>query len=545
MFGFLFAFFVSAGSRSLLLPHPTELKVNESLRLEPAVGHHFEMRARQTCAEFQFTKKTETLLECKITAAGNHKITANVCKDDKSYCKPESFTLKAVPAGGVVSPNAAKAAPSSTLASENSRSRLEIPPGFFRGSFKEALRLAKNSDRILFLNFTAGWCPPCNRNKDFLFPTTGFRRSTEKWVLFQVDVDELSSAHLKETYNIRAYPTFVALSPDSKEITRAVGEQDEEAFIKFAKEVERWRSVPIDRLTALSNKEWKKLSIEERVRLANHFINRDQYESVLWVTEKKPREELKEVHFRARLYQAIDDGRKREQRRLLESLFKNGGPTKPSATWLIHWGALDKKAASKYLSSVRSKIIEDRKIVSKTVSGKMAIADSLAREAELLAFFDQKDASTELYEKAGQAHEKILRNMPLNHRRYMTMSAGSAFAEAERWDKVIALYQPLAKKGDSDPTFMVRLAKAYFYQKNFDQALKTIDKVRPDLYGDNFLRAANFRVDVLLAMNRKTEAKDFLLQTVKEFSLPTDTAPQSTHHLYEQLKSRSAEIEKS
>lgn len=106
----------------------------------------------------------------------------------------------------------------------------EPPEGKWTQDYKTGLAAAKADKKPVLLMFSASWCGPCNRMKKEVFTQGVVKRVLDNWTAIYVDGDK--NHDLMDKYKAEAYPTFVVLSPDGKELGRFVGGMGAEAFLK-------------------------------------------------------------------------------------------------------------------------------------------------------------------------------------------------------------------------------------------------------------------------------------------------------------------------
>ncbi|CAK7346302.1 unnamed protein product [Dovyalis caffra] len=84
-------------------------------------------------------------------------------------------------------------------------------------AWKEQFEKGKESKKLIVVDFTAAWCPPCK----MIAPI--FAELAKKFpnvIFLKVDVDELKS--VSEEWKVEAMPTFIFLK-DGKEVDKIVG----------------------------------------------------------------------------------------------------------------------------------------------------------------------------------------------------------------------------------------------------------------------------------------------------------------------------------
>ncbi|KAJ4878275.1 Thioredoxin H3 [Raphanus sativus] len=90
-------------------------------------------------------------------------------------------------------------------------------------------KAAKESNKLIVIDFTATWCPPCR----FIAPI--FVELAKKHldvVFFKVDVDELNS--VAKDFEVEAMPTFVYMKGEEK-VDKVVGAAKDEIVAKLEK----------------------------------------------------------------------------------------------------------------------------------------------------------------------------------------------------------------------------------------------------------------------------------------------------------------------
>ena len=108
--------------------------------------------------------------------------------------------------------------------------------GVFTGlSLDEARERAETGDRLLVVDLSATWCPPCRAME----ATTWVDASVQQWfdrhgVALQIDVDQLPD--VARRFGARAYPTVVMLR-EGREVGRVVGYRDAEQLLDWLEDL--------------------------------------------------------------------------------------------------------------------------------------------------------------------------------------------------------------------------------------------------------------------------------------------------------------------
>lgn len=106
-----------------------------------------------------------------------------------------------------------------------------IPPTPFRAvsSFGEALKLADQEHKIVFVDFYTTWCEPCKRlDKDTWEDPSVIALLKGKSIALEVDAEK--NVEMAKHYNVNAYPTLALIRPDGTLIDSLVGYRDAPTF---------------------------------------------------------------------------------------------------------------------------------------------------------------------------------------------------------------------------------------------------------------------------------------------------------------------------
>lgn len=91
-------------------------------------------------------------------------------------------------------------------------------------SYNEGLKAAKVEGKILFIDFYTEWCGPCKRMARDVFPQKEVGDyMNAKFVCLKIDAEKGEGVELAKRFNIKAYPTFITVSADGKELGRREG----------------------------------------------------------------------------------------------------------------------------------------------------------------------------------------------------------------------------------------------------------------------------------------------------------------------------------
>lgn len=99
-------------------------------------------------------------------------------------------------------------------------------------SFDEALAAAKQENKLVFIDFFTTWCGPCKMMSTKTFPLTEVGEfMNAKFIPLKLDAEK-EGAQLARTYGVRAYPTYVVVNPEGKEVAKFSGYMEGDKFIE-------------------------------------------------------------------------------------------------------------------------------------------------------------------------------------------------------------------------------------------------------------------------------------------------------------------------
>lgn len=99
-------------------------------------------------------------------------------------------------------------------------------------SFDEALKAAKEENKLVFIDFYTDWCGPCKKMAKEVFPLKmvgDFMNA--KFVNLKLNAEQ-EGKELAARYKVSAYPTFVILDTEGKVVGELKGSMDGQTFIQ-------------------------------------------------------------------------------------------------------------------------------------------------------------------------------------------------------------------------------------------------------------------------------------------------------------------------
>lgn len=98
-------------------------------------------------------------------------------------------------------------------------------------SFDEALTAAKQENKLVFIDFFTTWCGPCKMmsNKTFPMPEVG-EFMNAKFIPLKLDAEK-EGLELAQRYEVKAYPTYIVVDGDGKQVAKFSGYMEGTKFI--------------------------------------------------------------------------------------------------------------------------------------------------------------------------------------------------------------------------------------------------------------------------------------------------------------------------
>ncbi len=118
----------------------------------------------------------------------------------------------------------------------NSGSKSETGISFHQGTWDEALKLAEQEGKPIFLDISASWCGPCKRLKASTFPDDEVGKFyNANFINVMVDGEKGEGIELARKYEIRGYPSLIFVDSSGELIAQTTGYRNPEQFIEIGK----------------------------------------------------------------------------------------------------------------------------------------------------------------------------------------------------------------------------------------------------------------------------------------------------------------------
>jgi len=101
---------------------------------------------------------------------------------------------------------------------------------------EKALKQAKDSGKLVFIDVHTTWCGPCKEMARTTFQSEEVGKVfNKKFVNLKIDAEnDADGADISKTYSVNAYPTLLFINGDGKLVKKLVGKQSEEKLLSVA-----------------------------------------------------------------------------------------------------------------------------------------------------------------------------------------------------------------------------------------------------------------------------------------------------------------------
>ena len=107
---------------------------------------------------------------------------------------------------------------------------------FHEGTWEEALKIAEEKGKPIFLNISASWCGPCNAMKAKTFPDGDVGEFyNANFINVMVDGEKGEGIELARKYGISGYPSLIFVDSNGEFIAQTAGYRNPEQFVEIGK----------------------------------------------------------------------------------------------------------------------------------------------------------------------------------------------------------------------------------------------------------------------------------------------------------------------
>lgn len=105
---------------------------------------------------------------------------------------------------------------------------------FHKGTWEDALQLAKKENKLIFLDIYATWCGPCKKLKANTFSNTEVGSYyNQNFVNVAFDGEQGDGAMLMQKYGLRSFPSLLFIDGNGKVVGQTAGYYNSSQFIEL------------------------------------------------------------------------------------------------------------------------------------------------------------------------------------------------------------------------------------------------------------------------------------------------------------------------
>jgi thioredoxin 1 len=122
----------------------------------------------------------------------------------------------------------------SGIAKAGNRTETDKGIQFYKGTWNEALAIARKENKIIFLDLSATWCGPCKFLKANTFTNNEVAEYyNANFINVELDGEKGDGAALVRKYEVKGYPALFFISPNGKVVKGTLGFQDVKEFLEL------------------------------------------------------------------------------------------------------------------------------------------------------------------------------------------------------------------------------------------------------------------------------------------------------------------------
>ncbi len=105
---------------------------------------------------------------------------------------------------------------------------------FFHGTFEQAKQLAKEENKLIFMDAYASWCGPCKMMARGTFKKEAVGTFfNENFINLKIDMEKGEGPQLSRKFGVSAYPTLIFINSKGEEVAKTLGYHSKSALLEL------------------------------------------------------------------------------------------------------------------------------------------------------------------------------------------------------------------------------------------------------------------------------------------------------------------------
>jgi thioredoxin-related protein len=103
---------------------------------------------------------------------------------------------------------------------------------FQKGTFSEALKLAAENKKLIFIDAYTTWCGPCKAMAKNIFTKDEVAKFyNSNFICLKIDMEKGEGLDIAKKYEVQVYPTYLFISSEGEKVHQVCGSKSAELFI--------------------------------------------------------------------------------------------------------------------------------------------------------------------------------------------------------------------------------------------------------------------------------------------------------------------------
>jgi thioredoxin 1 len=110
---------------------------------------------------------------------------------------------------------------------------------FEKMTAEQALKEARSSGKLIFIDVHTSWCGPCKEMARTTFQSEEVGKVfNKKFINLKIDAEkDADGPDISRTYGVTAYPTLLFINGDGKLVKKLIGKQSEEKLLSIVEKM--------------------------------------------------------------------------------------------------------------------------------------------------------------------------------------------------------------------------------------------------------------------------------------------------------------------